>query len=184
MSYILLAVFAQNILFDRAIGLSEIITAVSRKKLLPRLLLLVSVYSSAGVMLTWLLSRFVSGQAEYILFAMMYLLLCAVMYFASDRLLLRISPETHDVWGAVLPHALVNSVAVGAPLAVLSDGIPNWYSALALGIGSGFGLGLAVLIIKYGMDILNHPDMPDEFRGMPALVIYIGILSLGFCAFL
>ena len=100
MSYILLAVFAQNILFDRAIGLSEIITAVSRKKLLPRLLLLVSVYSSAGVMLTWLLSRFVSGQAEYILFAMMYLLLCAVMYFASDRLLLRISPETHDVWGA------------------------------------------------------------------------------------
>lgn len=184
MSYILLAVFAQNILLDRAIGLDEIITAIGRKKLLPKLILAVSAYSSAGVMLTWLLSRFVSGQAAYILLAMMYLMLCGVAYFASDRLLLKISPEAHDIWAPILPHALINSVAVGAPLAVLAGGIPHWYAALGLGIGTGIGLALAVLIIQNGMDLLNQPDMPEFFRGTPALLIYIGILSLGFCAFL
>lgn len=184
MSYILLAVFAQNMLLDRAIGLDEIITAISRKKLLPRLVLVVSVYSAIGTVLTHMLSGFVSSQSDYILLAMMYLLICGVIYFASDRLLLRINPEVHDVWGPILPHALINSAAVGAPLAVLAGGFQNWYSALGLGIGSGLGLGLAVFIIKNGMDVLNHPDMPDEFRGTPALLVYIGILSIGFCAFL
>lgn len=184
MSYILLAVFAQNVLLDRAIGLDEIITAIGRRKLLWRLVLVVSGYTAVGMMLTWLLSRFVTGQTAYLLFAMMYLLLCGVAYFGSDRLLLRISPEAHDVWGPVLPHALINAAAVGTPLAVLAGGIPHWYAALGLGIGTGLGLGLAVLIIMNGMDILDQPDMPDAFRGMPALMVYIGILSLGFCAFL
>lgn len=184
LSYILLTVLAQNMLFDRAIGLDEIITAIGRKKLLPRLVLVVSAYSTVGVMFTWLLSRFVSGQSAYLLFAMMYLLICGVVYFGSDRLLLQISPETHDVWNPILPHALINSVAVGAPLAVLAGGIPHWYAALGAGIGSGLGVGLAVLIVMNGMDILNQPDMPEAFRGTPALLLYIGILSLGFCAFL
>lgn len=184
LSYLLLAVFAQNMLFDRAIGLDEIITAIGRKKLLPPLVLVVSVYSTAGVMFTWLLSRFVSGQSAYLLFAMMYLLICGVVYFGSDRLLLQISPERHDVWSPVLPHALINSVAVGAPLAVLAGGIPHWYAALGLGIGSGLGVGLAVLIVMNGMDILNQPDMQEVFRGTPALLLYIGIISLGFCAFM
>ena len=184
LSYLLLAVVAQNMLFDRAIGLDEIITAIGRRKLLPRLMAVVSAYSAVGVMFTWVLSRFVSGQSAYLLLAMTYLLLCGVVYFGSDRLLMRLSPEQHDIWSPILPHALINSVAVGAPLAVLAGGIPHWYAALGLGIGSGLGVGLAVLMVRNGMDILNHPDMPEAFRGTPALLLYIGILSLGFSVFL
>lgn len=184
LSYLLAAVFVQHILLDKAIGLDGILAAVGRKTLLWRLVLLVSGWSAVGVMAAWLLSRFVTDLAGYFLLALLYLLLCGGMYFVSDRLLLRYAPEAHDVWAPVLPHALINTAAVGMPLAVLAGGISHWYAALGLGIGGGFGLALAVLMVQVGIDLLDHPDMPAAFRGTPGLLLYLGILSLGFCAFL
>ena len=184
MSYILIAVFAQNILLSKAIGLHEIIAATRHRQSLTKLLLLVGSWSTVGIMLMWLLSRFVNDMTGYITFALFHTLLCAVMYFATDRLLARFRPRKYDQWGKILPHALINAIAVGAPISALAAGIPDWYSALGYGIGSTLGLGLGVVIIRNGTEILDHPGIPKSFRGIPIMLIYIGILSLGFCAFL
>ena len=184
LSYILMAVFAQNILLGKAIGMSDIMTAMKHRRSLPKLLLLVGCWSTAGIMLMWLLSRFVKDMDGYVLFALMHSLICSMLYFQTDRLLARFKPEVHDKWKDILPHALINSIVIGLPLSALSSGIPNWYSALGCGIGSALGLGLGIVIIKNGMAILDRPDIPKPFCGMPIMLIYIGILSLGFCAFL
>lgn len=184
MSYILIAVFGQNLLLGKAVGMSDMITAIQHKKSLPRLLLLTGCWSTAGVMLMWLLSRFVNNIEGYLLMALLHSLVCAVLYFVSDRLLLRVSPEAHDRWGRILPCALINAIVVGAPLSALASGIPSWYAALGYGIGGTLGLGLGVVIIQNGMEILDHPDVPQSFRGIPIMLLYIGILSLGFCVFL
>lgn len=183
-SYTFLAVFAQNVLLDKALGMNCIMTAISRKNSMPKLALVMGIYSVIGIMIMWLLSKLIFNKTAYLICALLYSLLCAVMYFASDRLLLKISPETHDVWGTILPHALINSIIIGAPLAAVSANIPNWQTAMGYGIGSGLSFGLAMFIVKNGLDILDNPDVPKAFRGMPAMMIYLGILSLGFCAFL
>lgn len=184
MSYILLAVFAQNMLVGRAIGLDSLLSAIRGKKFLPKLLAATGGCCTAGIMLMWLLSRFVTGTDTFLIFGLLHSLLCAVLYFASDRLLLRFSPEQHDVWGGILPHALINGIVIGTPVAALAGSMPHWYNALGSGIGTAVGLWLAVIIIQNGMDVLDHPDMPEVFKGMPAMLIYLGILSMGFCAFL
>lgn len=184
LSYTLIAVFAQNVLLDKAMGMNCIMTAVKRKNSLPRITLVMGIYSMVGIMLTWLLSKAVLNQTAYLICALIYSLLCAVMYFASDRILLKISPETHDVWCGILPHALINSIMIGAPVAAMNAAIPNWWSALGSGIGTALSFGLAVLIIKNGLNILDNPDMPKAFKGIPAMMIYLGILSLGFCVLL
>ena len=51
MSYILFAVFAQNMLLHKAIGMSDIITAISHRRSLPKLLLLVGCWSGVGIMM-------------------------------------------------------------------------------------------------------------------------------------
>lgn len=184
MSYILFAVFAQNILLGRAIGLSSIMTAVSRKGSLPKLVLLVGCWSTVGILFMWYFSRFVNDMNGYLLFALFHSLICAVQYFATDRIMQRFTPEAYDAWGRLLPHALINSIIVGVPLSALSSGIPNWYSALGYAAGSAVGLGLGVVIVQNGLEVLNHPDIPKSFRGVPIMLIYLGILSLGFCVFL
>ena len=184
LSYILIAVFAQNLLLGKAVGLSDIITATRHRRLLVRLLLVAGCWSTAGIMLTWLLSGFVTDMDDYILIALLHSLVCATAYYASDRLLARFRPRLYGKLKEVMPHALINSVVVGAPLSALASGIPSWYAALGYGIGTPLGLGLGIIIIRNGLDILDHPDVPKAFRGIPIMLIYIGILSLGFCAFL
>ena len=115
LSYILFAVFSQNILLGRAIGINDIITAMNHKKSLPKLLLAVGCWSTAGIMLMWLLSGFVKDMDGYLLFALMHSLICAALYFQTDRVLARFKPEIHDRWKDILPHALINSIVVGAP---------------------------------------------------------------------
>jgi electron transport complex protein RnfA len=183
-SYTLLAVFAQNLLLDKSLGINCIMTAVSRKNSLPKMALVMGIYSTVGIMIMWGLSRIIFNQKMYLVCALVYSLFCAAMYFVSDRILLKISPETHDIWNSILPHALINSIIIGAPLAAFSAGIPNWWTALGYGIGSGLSFGFAMLIIKNGLEILDNPDIPKAFRGMPIMLIYLGILSLGFCVFL
>ena len=182
-SYLLLAVLGQNILLDRAVGLEQMITAARYRPWLWRLTGLVGVCTVPGVMMAWLFSRLVTGRTAYVLLAALYLLLCGGVYFAADRLLLRFRPETHDRWAPILPHALINAAAVGTPLSVLTQGIPHWYGALGFGFGGALGLLLAVALVINGTDLLDSPGIPAAFRGTPALLIYIGILSLGFCAF-
>ena len=184
LSYILIAVFAQNLLLGKAIGISDIMTAMKHRRSLPKLLLLVGCWSTAGKMMMWLLSRFVNDMDGYILFALMHSLICAMLYFQTDRMFARLKPEAYDRWKDILPHALINSIVIGAPLSALSSGIPNWYSAFGSGIGAALGLGVGIIIIKNGIAILDRPDIPKPFRGMPIMLIYIGVLSLGFCAFL
>lgn len=184
LSYILIAVFAQNLLLGRAIGMSDIITATRHRRSLAGLLLLVGGWSTAGILLMWLLSRFVTDMGDYVLFALLHSLVCAVAYFASDRLLARFSPRLYETVCEVMPHALINAIVVGAPLSALAAGIPGVFAAFGYGVGSALGLGLGVIIIRNGQDILNHPDVPKAFQGVPIMLIYIGILSLGFCAFL
>ena len=184
LSYVLIAVFGQNIVLGKAVGMSEIVTASREQSFLWRLVAVTGVFSAVGVMAMWLLSRFVGNFNTYLIFALLHSLLCAVLYFWSDRILLKLSPEAHDVWSGVLPHAMINSIVIGAPISALSSTIPHWYAALGYGLGVGPGLALAVLLVQNGMDLLDNPAVPQAFRGMPILLIYIGILSLGFCAFL
>lgn len=184
MSYILFAVFAQNLLLGRAIGMSDIMTACRGKRRLLTVTLAVGAFSALGVMPVWLLSRFVHSMNTYLIFALLHSLICAVCCFAADRLLLRLNQELYDRWGRLLPGVLINSIVVGAPVSALASGIPTWYAALGYAFGCGLGLGLAVIIIRNGLEILDNPDLPGSFRGVPVMLIYLGILSLGFCAFL
>lgn len=183
-SYTLMSVFAQNILLGRAMGTNTIINAIKLKKSLLQLSIVIGIYSTLGIMIMWVLSYFIFSERGYLICALIYSLICVGIYFGSDRALLKISPETHDVWCDMLPHALINSIILGVPLAMASESITHWYAALGYGVGTGISFGIGALIVKNGYEILDNPNMPSAFRGMPAMMLYLGILSIGFCVFL
>ena len=56
--------------------------------------------------------------------------------------------------------------------------------AVGSGIGSGFAFVIAVLLINVGLRRLNsNPNIPEAFKGTPAIFIYVSILSLAFSGF-
>jgi len=51
-------------------------------------------------------------------------------------------------------------------------------SKVSFGFGSGVGYLVAVLGVDEGRRRLRSKDIPHIFRGLPSVLIYIGILSL------
>jgi Na+-transporting NADH:ubiquinone oxidoreductase subunit NqrE len=54
---------------------------------------------------------------------------------------------------------------------------------IGLAVGACLGFTLLTFIVDEGIERLDNPDMPDAFRGMPATLVYIGILALALMGF-
>ena len=54
----------------------------------------------------------------------------------------------------------------------------NLLQSIGFGFGSGVGYLAAVLVVDEGRRRLRSKDIPHIFRGLPSVLIYIGILSL------
>ena len=51
-------------------------------------------------------------------------------------------------------------------------------STLGYGIGTGIGYMLALLLIYFGRRRLELIALPRAFKGLPILLLYIGLISL------
>ena len=55
--------------------------------------------------------------------------------------------------------------------------------AVGLALGSCLGFLLLSWLTAEGMERLDNPDMPAAFRGLPATLVYLGLLALALMGF-
>ncbi|MDD4413980.1 MAG: electron transport complex subunit RsxA, partial [Oscillospiraceae bacterium] len=55
--------------------------------------------------------------------------------------------------------------------------------ALGLSLGACAGFMIISWLVAEGMERLDNPDIPKAFRGLPSILIYLGILSLALMGF-
>ena len=180
------AVFLRNLLFSGGLGASEVLRAAKRNSELFMTSLLVSVFSTATAVVCRLLpvDRMLT-QAVYpyawraALFAAvllaLYSLACAGIALSplkAKRLLLK-----------RMGMSVLNSLVMAVPLLMYraGDSLPR---AIGMGLGAGAAfLGVAVLI-NSGLHILQqNKAIPPTFTGVPAALIYTGLLALAFTGF-
>ena len=77
----------------------------------------------------------------------------------------------------ILPLAALNSCVLGTVLVERTQSFTLGQS-WGFGFGSGVGYLVAVLVVDEGRRRLRSKDIPHIFRGLPSVLIYIGILSL------
>ena len=77
----------------------------------------------------------------------------------------------------LLPMATFNCCVLGTLLVAASQNY-NLLQSIGFGFGSGVGYLVAVLVVDEGRRRLRSKDIPHIFRGLPSVLIYIGILSL------
>lgn len=73
--------------------------------------------------------------------------------------------------------ATFNCCVLGTLLVAASQNY-NLLQSIGFGFGSGVGYLVAVLVVDEGRRRLRSKDIPHIFRGLPSVLIYIGILSL------
>ncbi len=186
-SFLLLAVtaiFAQNAVFSRALGVSRLVrlvgdTAVSNRTF--GLLLCVILLISSPM--AWLISQAMAGWGYRRAVRPLLFILCATVAYLLVMYLiqwLRL-PHAKELI-AVLPLATFNTAVLG-PLLIADTQSFTLSQTLGFSIGSALGYMLAVVIVAEGQRKLQSEAVPASFRGLPITLIYIGILALAIYGF-
>ena len=181
--YAVLAVFAQNAIFTRSLGVSRMMALVEEPSLNTVLFggLLVAVQVIAapfGWMYANLLAPLIPTFWRPAVRPLAYLL-CSFFAMTVVWLVLQYvikSPRTDEL-KMLLPLATLNCCVLGT---LMIAGGQHYTMAQSLGFGFGSAIGylLAVLLVTEAQRRLHSRAIPAMFQGMPITMIYTGILAL------
>ena len=179
------AVFLRNLLFSGGLGASEVLRAAQRNSEILMSSLLVSLFSAAAAAIcrlaaaplaifnyAWLAALY--GAALLVL----YLVTCLVIVVLPHKL----APHRPILLRRIGMSAL-NTIVMGVPLLAhnMGESLPG---AIGMGLGAGLAFLVVTLLINSGLHILQqNKAIPPMFTGVPAALIYTGLLALAFTGF-
>lgn len=185
-SYALLAIFAQNAVFTRALGVSRMVQLVGDDRtssaLFGMMLCITQVLVAPVAFLAgrWFIAP-LDNRAQ--LRPLVYIASIAVVCLAEHLVLwlLRSLPRRAQLL-RIVPLAALNSGVLGTVLVERTQSFTLGES-LGFGLGSGLGYVLAVLLVTEARHRLRSKAIPKAFRGLPITLVYIGVLALAIYGF-
>ena len=183
-SYAVLAIFAQNAVFTRSLGVSRLVQLVGDERTsswwFALMLCITQVLVAPLAYFAGSLIAPLPNRAQ--LRPVMYLTcIAAVCLFELLVLKLAKGPRSGQLI-RILPVAAVNSGVLGTVLVERTQSF-TLEQSLGFGLGSGLGYLLAVMLVTEAQNRLRSRAIPEAFRGLPVTLIYIGVLALAIYGF-
>lgn len=183
-SYAVLAIFAQNAIFTRGLGVSRLVQLVGDKRtsswwfalmLCIMQVLVAPLAFYAGRLLAPLPNR---AQLRPVVY-----LACIAVVCLFELVVLKLAkgPRSGQLI-RILPIAAVNSGVLGTVLVERTQSF-TLEQSIGFGLGSGLGYLLAVMLVTEAQNRLRSRAIPEAFRGLPITLIYIGVLALAIYGF-
>ena len=184
-NYAVLAIFAQNAVFTRALGVPRLVQLVGDDRTSSGLFgLQLCITQVLVAPLVWYAGSWIApldNRAQ--LRPLVYVACIAVVCLAEQLLLLlgRALPHSGQLL-RIVPLAGLNSCVLGTVLVERTQTFTLGQS-LGFGVGSGLGYVLAVLLVTEARHRLRSKAIPAAFRGLPITLVYIGVLALAIYGF-
>ena len=183
-SYAVLAIFAQNAIFTRGLGVSRLVQLVGDKRtsswwfalmLCITQVLVAPLAFYAGRLLAPLPNR---AQLRPVVY-----LACIAVVCLFELVVLKLAkgPRSGQLI-RILPIAAVNSGVLGTVLVERTQSF-TLEQSIGFGLGSGLGYLLVVMLVTEAQNRLRSRAIPEAFRGLPITLIYIGVLALAIYGF-
>lgn len=183
-SYAVLAIFAQNAIFTRGLGVSRLVQLVGDKRtsswwftlmLCITQVLVAPLAFYAGCLLAPLPNR---AQLRPVVY-----LACIAVVCLFELVVLKLAKGLRSgQLIRILPIAAVNSGVLGTVLVERTQSF-TLEQSIGFGLGSGLGYLLAVMLVTEAQNRLRSRAIPEAFRGLPITLIYIGVLALAIYGF-
>ena len=106
-----------------------------------------------------------------------------VLYVLVTLILRRAAPDAYARVGNMLPLAAFNNLVVGIALIANVQFTANLGATIGLSVGACLAFALLTWLTAEGIERLDNPDMPEAFRGMPANLVYLGLVALALLGF-
>ena len=183
--YAVLALFAQNAIFTRGLGVSRLIQLVGDERTSSWwFALLLCVTQTMVAPLAFYAGRLIAplpNRAQ--LRPLVYLACVALVSLFEFAVLWLARGKNHGgQLLRILPSAAVNSGVLGTVLVERTQSF-TLEQSIGFGLGSGVGYLLAVMLVTEAEYRLRSESIPEAFRGLPITLVYIGVLALAIYGF-
>jgi len=194
MTMAIAVIFAENLFFSRALGTEVVIRVMARPRDFLKFGLILTIVTVLSSVTGWMIDSAITAlgltvySSYYVGKSLAYIVALILMYLLANAILRHAAPAFYRSISKVLPVAVFNTAALGAPLLLtrlrptLLTGLPgsNFLGAVIFGVAVGIGFMFALLLMTEGIRQIEAMDLPDAFDGLPARFIYIGLLALAF----
>ena len=184
-SYALLAVFAQNAIFTRALGVSRLVQLVGDDRtssVLFGLQLCITQVLMAPI--AWYAGGWINPLTNRAQLRPLVYMACIAAVCMLEQLVLWAAKSLpyRSALLRIVPLAGLNSCVLGTVLVERTQSFTLGQS-LGFGFGSGLGYVLAVLLVTEARHRLRSKAIPEAFRGLPITLVYIGVIALAIYGF-
>ena len=183
-SYAVLAIFAQNAVFTRSLGVSRLVQLVGDERTSSWWFALMLCITQVLVApLAYFAGSFIAPLPNRDQLRPVMYLTCIAAVCLFELLVLKLAkgPRSGQLI-RILPVAAVNSGVLGTVLVERTQSF-TLEQSLGFGLGSGLGYLLAVMLVTEAQNRLRSRAIPEAFRGLPVTLIYIGVLALAIYGF-
>ncbi len=183
-SYAVLAIFAQNAIFTRGLGVSRLVQLVGDKRTSSWWFALMLCITQVLVApLAFYACRLLAPLPNRAQLRPVVYLACIAVVCLFELVVLKLAkgPRSGQLI-RILPIAAVNSGVLGTVLVERTQSF-TLEQSIGFGLGSGLGYLLAVMLVTEAQNRLRSRAIPEAFRGLPITLIYIGVLALAIYGF-
>lgn len=182
-SFFITIALLQNIVLTTGFGSSSVLRVVRKPRSVWMFSAMLTVFSVLTVVIAYPLDKIFGTAITNYWRPLMLIGITAVLYVIAALLLSAFARNFYTRVSRTMPLAAFNSLVVGVALVSNVQFSSTIGGIIGLSVGACLGFTLLTFIVDEGIERLDNPDMPDAFRGMPATLVYIGILALALMGF-
>ncbi len=178
----LIALLAVNLILSRALGTSTIFIAAGSKKSLMATAFVITFFTSLGAMGAYFIDLALPSALSD-LRLLLYILVISVLYVLLLTAVYYLYRNRFEDLRKYVHVSAFNCAVVGTLFTInessAADGIKYSFGRYAAaGLEAGAGFIIAALILTAAYRKLNSSKVPASFRGFPAMLVYLGIISM------
>lgn len=182
--FLLATAFIQNLVLTTGFGSSIMLRIVRRPADIWLFGGFLTGFSVLTVLVAYPLDMLIgTGPWAKLLRPLMMIAIAAVLYAIAAFWLYKAVPSVYRRVSRILPLAAFNNLVIGIALIINHQFALSLLGAIGLSLGACLGFVVLAWLTAEGMERIDNPDMPQAFRGLPATLLYLGILSLAVLGF-
>lgn len=179
----LYTVFVQNLVLSSGLGMSEAIRVSTKPGMFGKFAAMISGFSVVTSVLCSLIDKipFMSDVTYAVRAAVYGGILAAV--FIIVVVAARFIFKSSDEFLGTLGIAALNTLVLAVPY-INHSAAYSFADSIGSGIGAGIAFVLAAALISTGSRLLEeNKNIPEIFKGTPAMFLYVAMISLAFAGF-
>ena len=183
LSFFISVALLQNVVLTTGFGSSVVLHLVRKPKKIWLFSGILAFFTVSTVMLAYPLDRHFGTEENNYWRALIMIAITVVLYIAVVLVLKTWLPAFYQKVSWMLPMAAFNNLVTGIALVCNLRFSSTFAGNIGLAIGSCLGFALLTWFTAEGIERMDNPDMPEAFRGMPSILLYVGLLALALMGF-